>query len=105
MPIILGLAEQQQAFKDIGAAVKKVEKINQFLSEEVLTGDYSISLYVNTDEEGKRKRISASILQSDREMVNELVENYKRNLIAHVRDLAQKHNIGLDDKEKAVLGL
>ena len=100
MPKIIGQAEQQAAFKEIGSLLKGLEKTNQFLDKENPSGQFTISF---TTEDGTK--YSAIALAEHKSVVDNLVLNNKAAVRKRVEELAKEHRIGLDIDDKLVLDI
>lgn len=99
MAQIIGLEEQKLALKDIEKKIEEVADINTLLSN-IQSGNGAISLSFIVD--GRRKSIKLTNLVDN--VIPELLLKEKERIIDYVIDLANNHNIKLDQEDYAALG-
>ena len=100
MPTIIGLEAQQQTVREIQSLMKDISNTNHFLDNPNPTGEYQISF---VGPEGKK--IQTLFTCPNKDVIDQLLLQYKIDVAATVAQKAEAYRIALDDKEKAIFDL
>ena len=97
MARIIGLKEKQRALAEMTKKINSLVPINSFLTAENPSGLYTISF---GDKDSKEK---ATLLCNDPEAIRALVFNYKKELVAEIRQLAADYTLELEDEDEEII--
>lgn len=93
MANIIGIKEKQLAVKEINRKLKTLKPINDFLAAENPSGIYTISF----------DNYESNLLCKDGDAIKALVFAFKKELVAELREQAEKFSIEFDDEDEKLL--
>ena len=93
MATIKNIDQQKKALSQITKLINDLKSTNQFLLETNETGVYTISF----------NKLKTPLKCTDKHVINDLVLNYKKEIVNEILTLASDNNIELDDEEQQII--
>lgn len=93
MPQLIGLKERQLGLSEIESKLRILSSVKDFLEKENPSGLYTLSF--------DKQRIK--LFCPNREIINGLVDAYRKTLVDEIRALASQHSIEFNEEDELLL--
>lgn len=100
MPKIIGQAEQQQAMRNIKAALKDLTITNQFLETQNPDGIYTVTF---KDSEGNH--YTTTVYSEEKHVLDSLARAYKKQVVDDAVRQAESNRIEFEPEDRQILGI